>query len=172
MRKEFEFPEGVVFELSGKTLAAKGPKGSLERYFSDSFVKMSIQDKKIAVESKSEKRKEKAVVGTWISHTKNMAKGVSEGYEYTLKAIFSHFPLTIKVENSEFLVQNFLGEKGARKTKIIDGTEVTVKGQYITVKGIDKEKVGQMACDLERVTKVRNLDRRVFADGIYITGRG
>ena len=172
MKKEFEFPEGIEFGLMGKTFTAKGPKGSIEREFSNSFVTMSIRDNKAVVESESDKRKEKAIVGTWISHVGNMVKGVSEGYEYTLKAIFSHFPLTIKVENGEFLVQNFLGEKGARRTKILDGTEITVKGQDITIKGINKEKVGQMACDLERITKVRNLDRRVFADGIYITGHG
>jgi large subunit ribosomal protein L6 len=49
---------------------------------------------------------------------------------------------------------------------------VDIKGENITLTAIDKEKVGQTAANIERATKVKNRDIRVFQDGIYIVKRG
>ena len=70
------------------------------------------------------------------------------------------------------MIQNFLGERYARKADILETVKVEVKAEIITVTGIDKEKVGQTAANIERATKVKNRDIRVFQDGIYIVKRG
>lgn len=70
------------------------------------------------------------------------------------------------------MIQNFLGERYPRKAEILETVKVEVKGEIITVTGIDKEKVGQTAANIERATKVKNRDIRVFQDGIYIVKRG
>lgn len=169
--KEVEIPENVNLELNGFTVKVSGEKGSLERTFTGFFgIKMEKADKKIKVISELDKRKQRAVVGTIIAHIKNMCRGVTEGYNATLKVIYSHFPVTVKVESKKVIVQNFLGEKIPRTSKIFgDDTKVEVKGADISVSGTDIEAVGQTAASMEQATRIRDHDRKVFQDGIYIT---
>ncbi|MBI2078742.1 MAG: 50S ribosomal protein L6, partial [Euryarchaeota archaeon] len=56
----------------------------------------------------------------------------------------------------------------ARKATILPGVKVDVKGDQVTVTGIDLEKVSQTAANIETATHIRNRDIRVFQDGIYI----
>lgn len=171
--KEVEIPESLQVEVEGGTVKVSGAKGTLERSFKGLFgIKIEKSDKKIKVIAESDIRKSKAVVGSIIAHVKNMFHGVTEGYTYTLKVIYSHFPVTVKVNdaNKQILIQNFLGEKIPRISKIVgDDTKVEVKGADIIVTGTDIEAVGQTAANMEQATKIRKHDRKVFQDGIYIT---
>jgi large subunit ribosomal protein L6 len=49
---------------------------------------------------------------------------------------------------------------------------VEIKSENITVTGIDREKVGQTVANIERATKIRKRDIRVFQDGVYRTSKG
>lgn len=171
--KEVEIPEGVQVEVEGAKIKVSGAKGTLERRFKGIFgIKLEKGDKKIKISSDSDRRKQKAVVGSIVAHTKNMFHGVIEGYEARLKVIYSHFPVTVKVEaeSGKILIQNFLGEKIPRVAKIFgNDTKVEVRGADIVVSGSDIEAVGQTAANMEQATKIRKHDRRVFQDGIYIT---
>ena len=113
-----------------------------------------------------------ALIGTIKAHTKNMIKGVTEGFEYKMKTVFSHFPIKTSVEGNEFIIQNFLGERSARKAKILDGVKIDIKGEDITVHGINKEKVGQTVANIEKATSVKRRDTRVFQDGVYRISKG
>ncbi len=167
--KEIKIPEGVTAELQGRKIKISGEKGSLEREFGNGSVKIEIAGNKLKVSSESERRKVKALVGTIIAHVRNMIHGVTKGYTYTLKVVYSHFPVTIKVDdaNKQVFVQNFLGEKIPRVGKIVGDTKVEVKGADITVTGIDVEDVAQTSANLEQATKIKKHDRKVFQDGIY-----
>jgi large subunit ribosomal protein L6 len=77
--------------------------------------------------------------------------------------------MNVKVQGDKFVIDNFLGEKYPRKAKILKNVTVEVKGQDVTLKGIDKEIVSQTAAIIEQITKITNRDLRVFQDGIYIT---
>jgi large subunit ribosomal protein L6 len=85
--------------------------------------------------------------------------------------VYSHVPVTVKVEGKRVLIQNFLGERSPRVAKIIGDTAVEVSGDEITVSGIDKEAVGQTARNIEQATSIKYRDLRVFQDGCYITER-
>ena len=116
--------------------------------------------------------KEKALAGTWNAHLKNMVKGVTDGFTYTLKVLYSHFPMTAEVKGREFVVNNYFGEKVPRRADILEGVEVKVQNKTeIIVSGNNKEKVGQTAANIERCTTIKNRDRRVFQDGIYLIGK-
>jgi len=173
--KEVEIPDGVQVEIEGEGAKVKvsGAKGTLERSFKGLFgIRIEKSDKKIKVTSASDRRKPKAIAGSIVAHIKNMFHGVTEGYEAKLKVIYSHFPVTVKVEaeSGKILIQNFLGEKTPRMAKIVGtDTKVEVKGADIVVSGADIEAVGQTAANMELVTKIREHDRKVFMDGIYIT---
>ena len=170
--EEVEIPENVNVTIDGLRVVVEGPKGRLERDFSHAKeVKISKKDNKVIVETFFANRKKKALVGTIASHIENMIKGVTKGYRYKLKVIYSHFPITVEVDNSNRIVRikNFLGERSDRIAKIVgDDVKVTVKGEDVIVEGIDIEHVGQTAANIELATKIKDKDRRVFADGIYI----
>ena len=53
-----------------------------------------------------------------------------------------------------------------------EGVTVEAKGEDVTVQGIDKEKVGQTVANIERATKVKKRDIRVFQDGVYRISKG
>lgn len=172
LKETITIPEGVTVTKENETLIVKGEKGELKRIFSHPKVYIKINKENIEITSKDVLRIEKALIGTYIAHIKNMIKGVSIGFEYKMKTVFSHFPIKTSVEGNQFVIQNFLGERSARYANIIDGVNVEAKGDDITVKGIDKEKVGQTVANIERATRVKKRDIRVFQDGVYRISKG
>ncbi|NJE54829.1 50S ribosomal protein L6 [Thermococcus sp. 21S9] len=168
IREEVEIPEGVEVTIEGNTVKVKGPKGELQRELKYPGVKIFTEDGKVVVYKEFPRKKDIAIARTFKAHIANMIKGVTEGFTYKLKVVYSHFPVTVKVQGDEVVIENFLGEKNPRRAKILPGVTVKVRGQEITVEGIDKEAVGQTAANIEQATRITKWDRRVFQDGIYI----
>ena len=172
IKEEITVPDNVNVTMDGKDLTFSGEKGSLSRVFIHPRVGIKLNGKTVEVSCKNPRRKEKALTFTFVAHIKNMIYGVSEGFEYKMKTVFSHFPIKTSVEGNEFVIQNFLGERAPRYAKILDGVAVEAKGDDVTVTGVDKEKVGQTVANIERATKVKKRDIRVFQDGVYRTVKG
>ena len=172
IKEQIKIPEGVTIQLQNNILTVKGEKGDISKFFSHPKVEVNINNNVVEIHSKNVRRKEKALIGTFTAHIKNMIKGVTKGYEYHMKTVFSHFPIKTNVEENKFVIQNFLGERSPRSADILEGVTVEVKGEEIKVSGIDKEKVGQTVANIERATRVKNRDIRVFQDGVYLTSKG
>ena len=109
---------------------------------------------------------------TYRAHVKNLIKGVNEKFVYKLKICSSHFPMNVSISNNQFIVKNFLGEKSPRMMNIKDDVEVKINGDIIEVSSCNKEKAGNVASDIELLTKKVGKDVRVFQDGIYIVDKG
>lgn len=172
IKEQIKIPDGITATLEKDILTVKGGKGELKRIFSHPKINVKVNGNVIEIYSKDVRRKEKALIGTFVAHTKNMIKGVKDGFEYKMKTVFSHFPIKTSVDGNDFVIQNFLGERSARRAKILDGVNVEVKGDDITVQGIDKERVGQTVANIERATMVKKRDVRVFQDGVYRIDKG
>ena len=166
--RTYEIPEGVEFRKDEEFLIAKGPKGDLKKLFKHPQIKVSINDKKIEIKSDSERRKTKAIMGTWEVLVKNMALGVSKGYEAEVKLLHSHFPAKLELKDNKLLVSNFLGERRARSATLPKGVEVKIDKNIITITGTDKELIGQAGTRIENTTKIKGFDRRIFQDGCYM----
>ena len=166
-------PEGVTAEHSEDgVVTITGPKGSLNREFNSTTVNIYQEGNILIVRCDMPRRKMKALAGTWNAHLNNMIKGVTEGFTYNLKAFYSNFPMTLEVKGREFVVNNYFGERVPRRANILGGVEVKVNNKVeVTVTGIDKESVGQTAANIERCAVVKNRDRRVFQDGIYLLSK-
>ncbi|WP_457554851.1 50S ribosomal protein L6 [Candidatus Pyrohabitans sp.] len=171
LREEVEIPEGVAVELEGDEVVVRGPKGELRKRLSYPGVRLYKQDGRVVVEARFPRKRQSAMVGTYVSHLRNMIKGVTRGFVYRMKVVYSHFPITVRVQGREIVVENFLGEKVPRRTEIFGNCTVRVSGQEITVEGINKEEVGQTAARIEQLTRVKKRDPRVFQDGIYLVER-
>jgi len=171
--KETIVAEGVNVEISGSRVKVSGPKGAIERNFViNKDMKIEKVENKIRVSSASEKRTSKALVGTIVAHIRNMIDGVVKGFTYRLRIIYSHFPVTVKVEKDKILIQNFLGERTPRVAKIVGKTDVKIEGSDIILSGIDVEEVSQTAGNIELAARIVGYDRKVFQDGIFIVSKG
>ena len=100
-----------------------------------------------------------------------MITGVTKGYPYKLKIVFSHFPITVKVQDKSVMIENFTGERRPRRVKIIGDVKVKIEPDDIIVEGTNLEDVSQTAANIEQSTRVRRKDPRVFLDGIYVYER-
>jgi large subunit ribosomal protein L6 len=169
--KTVEIPEGVDVKVDGRIVTVKGGKGELTRDFSSTSISIRLEEKAITVQANWPRKRETALVGTACSHIQNMIKGVTKGFTYKLKIVFSHFPVSVKVREKTVMIENFTGERSSRVVKIKGDTNVVVKGEDIIVQGINIEDVSQTAANIERATKVKRKDPRVFLDGIYVYER-
>ena len=166
--RTIKIPEGVSVSLSQDVFTARGPKGTVERKFWYPGIKIEVREGEVLVDAESSRKEQKAMVGTFASHIKNLITGVSEGFECKMTIVYAHFPMQVKVEGKILVIGNFLGEKKPRVAKILGETNVKVSGNEVTISGINKEDVGQTAANIEQKTKIKRFDPRTFQDGIYI----
>jgi large subunit ribosomal protein L6 len=163
-----QVPDGVQLTLVGRKVTVQGQKGTLTRDFSHEPVSLEVDGKTVRVWASWPRKKESALVGTIRSHIQNMITGVTKGFTYKLKIVFSHFPISTKVKEKSFLIENFTGERSPRKAKIIGNVQVKIQGDDIIVQGINLEEVSQTAANIEQSTKVKRKDPRIFLDGLYV----
>ncbi|MFH1450550.1 MAG: 50S ribosomal protein L6, partial [archaeon] len=167
-----EIPKDVKIEINNGDLSVQGKLGTVNKQVAIDSTEIKKDNGTITINPKTNRRKAKAMAGTITSHIKNMIKGVCEGWEYELKILYLHFPMTVKVEKDRVLVNNFLGENTPRIADVVGDTKVEVEGDKITVTGIDIETVSRTASNIELATRIKRYDRRVFQDGIFIVKKG
>jgi large subunit ribosomal protein L6 len=161
-------PQGVMVKLKGREIEVKGEKGIIVKNFSQVPITIEQKESELSVSAVWPRKKERALVGTISSLIQNMITGVVKGFTYKLKIVYSHFPISIKIEGKRVNIENFLGERNPRRANILGNVSVTVVGDDILVKGIDIYEVSQTAANMEQATKIRNKDQRVFLDGLYV----
>lgn len=175
MKKELfvnvKIPENIEISLEENKLKIKGPEGEIEKKFDFGKLEVKLEKNNFKIGSKKATKNNKKMMNTIAAHIKNMIKGVQEKFEYKLKICFGHFPLTVKQEDNKVIIKNFLGEKINREVKILEGAEVEIGKEIITIKSVNKEIAGQTAANFETATKIKGRDRRIFQDGIYITNK-
>jgi large subunit ribosomal protein L6 len=169
--QEIEIPDGVEVEIKGGEISIKGPEGENSRKFDMRKIKLEKKDGKIILENPAVTRKDKRKINTMTAHLKNMIAGVQKKFEYKLKICSVHFPITVEIKGNKALIKNFLGEKTPRKCPIPKGAEVDITKDIIITKSVNREIAGQAAANFETATRVRNRDRRVFQDGIFIINK-
>jgi large subunit ribosomal protein L6 len=164
-----DIPQGVTVSVNGPKVTVKGPKGEVSKTFQLDRMTIEKKDNQVVLTMPSKRKGDKAVLGAANAHVVNMIHGVTNGVVYKMKVIYSHFPMNVKVQGPKLVIDNFLGEKHPRKTDILKGVTVEVKGQDVTLKGASIEDVSQTAANIEQITRITARDLRVFQDGIYIT---
>lgn len=172
MERFLDIPAGVKIDLKDFDLEVKGSKGTVTKRFMNEHVSLEKKEGKIRIFTTREKKTDIAVVGTWQSIIESAIIGVTKGFIYTMKIVYAHFPVKVSIKGKEIILDNFLGEKSPRKILLNPEVKVAVKGDTVTIEGSDLEKLGNMAARIEKMSKIKGFDPRVFQDGIYITRKG
>jgi len=171
VEKFVQIPEGIDVKIDGRVVTISGERGTLISDFSHASLSIEKEGELIKVRTEWPRKKEAAIVGSVSSHIQNMIKGVTKGFTYKLKIVFSHFPISVKIEGNKVLIENFTGERSPRIGKIVGNAKVSVKSDDVIVQGTNLEEVSQTAANIEQATKVKMKDPRVFLDGIYVYER-
>ena len=166
--QRIEIPSECQISLEEKTVTVNGPKGSLERSFPEPQTKIMIEGNEVIATTHINRKKSRALVGTVVAHIRNMFVGVQHGYEYEMKIVYSHFPITVEVKDETVIIKNFIGERGVRKARLIGDVQVKTTEDEVFISGIDIEHVSQSAANIQQACKIRDKDRRIFLDGIYV----
>lgn len=161
IQDQVEIPSGVTIVASNNVLSVSGSKGKVQRDLNLRSVKISVDGNIVKVSGPMRE------LNTVTSHVRNLILGCSEGYVQNMKVIYAHFPMSISVSGKQVSIKNFVGEKQPRVLNIVGDTKVDVKGASVVVSGPSKEDVFQTVANLRSATKIRNLDSRIFQDGIY-----
>jgi large subunit ribosomal protein L6 len=166
-------PKGVALTIGRRTITAKGPLGTITRPFPDDVLKFSLDggEAKLALQIPANRRQAQALLHAWERHLGNLAVGVTKGFEARMKVVAAHFPMKVQAKDAELVIENFLGETYPRTARLLPGVTATVDGDFVTLTGHDVEVVGQSAANIERTTRIRDYDPRVFQDGIYLIER-
>lgn len=170
LRDEIPIPDGIQVTINDEVVVT-GSKGELKRNFKSRNIKITKEDGKVVLEAPFPKKRDKAMLGTIKSHISNMITGLTDGFSYKMKIVYAHFPMTVKVAAGKVTIENFLGERHPRTAKVLGDTQVQIKGDEVTVEGMNKEEVGQTMANIEQATKIKGRDPRVFQDGIYLISK-
>ena len=158
-------------------MTVTGPRGTLHRDFK--HVNMDIRvvgnNKHVRVDVWFATRKQLACVRTICSHVDNMFVGTTQGFQYKMRFVYSHFPINVSTSGNTVEIRNFLGEKRVRKVELLDGVSYVrsadVKDQ-IELSGNDIALVSLTAAKIQQATSIRHKDLRKFLDGIYVSWKG
>ena len=164
---ELEIPEGVTVSYDRPMITVQGPLGKTWKSFKKIPVTIDVTDDKVLFKAQGTRDKNRAIMNTARSLIRNLCEGVVEGYTIKMKIVFSHFPITVKVDGKTVLIENFQGERAPRKTKIWGETKVVPKGDDVIITGHVLTDVSQTAAEIENGSRVKNKDHRVFLDGVY-----
>ena len=147
-------PSGVTVTVSkDNVVSVKGPKGELKQTI-DRDIKVEIKDGQVNFNRPTDQIRHRALHGLYRSLISNMVKGVTEGYERKLELIGVGF----KAANQGNVLDLSLGYSHNIVFDIPKEVKVTTaqeKGQnpIITLEGIDKQLVGQVAAKLRGLRK-------------------
>jgi len=166
-----DLPDGVTANFRDGRVTVTGPLGKVSQDFSKIPVDLEIKGGGINLITHGARRKNRSIINTARSLIMNAVNGVTKGYQYKLKVIYAHFPVTVKVQGKKVVVENFYGERSPRVADIIGDTKAEVQGEDIILNGVSIQDVGQTAANLEQATTVRRKDQRVFLDGVYVYER-
>ena len=173
IEKNIDLPENVTLTLKDKTVTVEGAKGKLTRDFSDFDVELKKTKTKINVKAYFINKKKKAKALALVGYIQNMIKGVTEGYIYKSKIVFSHFPITVEPDNKKktVAIKNLYGGRKQINVPIVgEETTVRVDKDDVITEGIDKQAVGQTTANMQEACRLRGKRRKdpeTFLDGVW-----
>ena len=148
-KEPVSIPANVEVDLSASDISVKGPLGKLQ-WSINSDVTVEHKDDNLLVKVANDSRQANAMSGTMRSLLANMVQGVSQGYEKKLLLVGVGYRAKADKENLNLT----LGFSPPVVYKLPEGIKAETPSQTeIVIKGIDKQKVGQVAAEVRAFRK-------------------
>jgi large subunit ribosomal protein L6 len=149
-RMPITVPNGVDVTIDGSNVAVKGPKGSLSHVVVEPISIERAEDGTLVVTRPNDEREARSRHGLTRTLVANMVTGVTEGYEKTLEIVGVGYRVTAKGSSLEFA----LGFSHPVTVDPPEGItfEVLAPTRFV-VRGIDKQKVGEVAANIRKIRK-------------------
>ena len=143
-------PSGVTVTIADRHITVAGPKGSLDRDI-PGVITIRQDDSELLVERPNDERQNRAQHGLTRSLVNNMVVGVTEGFVKELEIVGVGYRATAQGSNA---IELALGFSHPVRVEAPPGIEFEVpQPTRISVKGIDKEAVGQVAANIRKIRK-------------------
>jgi large subunit ribosomal protein L6 len=149
-KKVRKIPQGVTVETKGNELLIKGPKGELRQKLHPRITVVAADGQVTVNVANPENTKDKALWGTFSSIIENMLEGVTTGFKKQLEINGVGYKASLKGANLMLEV----GFSHPVELKPAVGIKFEVDKNVITVSGIDKQLVGEMAAQVRSTKKV------------------
>lgn len=144
-KRPIPLPSGVRVTVGPTRVIVEGPLGKLEQDYEPDYVTIEVHDGAVRVERRGDRAKFQARHGLYRSLIANMVRGVTEGWQKELE--IHGLGYRARLEGRALVME--LGYSHPVRYEIPDGIEVAVPDPTkITVRGIDKQLVGQVAADI------------------------
>lgn len=148
-RLPIDIPGGVTVNLDGQNVTVKGPKGELSLVVSNP-IRVSIEDNQVVVTRPDDERNSRSLHGLTRTLIANQIIGVTQGYEKGLEVVGTGYRVATKGSSLEFA----LGYSHSITVDPPAGITFEVEGNNkLTVKGIDKQAVGEVAANIRKLRK-------------------
>ncbi len=143
-KQPVSIPDKVKIEVKDGTVLVEGPKGKVQKTFSD-VIDITVADKKVTVKPRDESRFARAMYGTARSIIAGMVKGVTTGYTKELEIQGVGFKAALKGNQLDLA----LGYSHPILYTVPAGIKVTVTDQTkLKVEGVDKQLVGEVTANI------------------------
>ncbi|MCX6495297.1 MAG: 50S ribosomal protein L6 [Actinobacteria bacterium] len=148
-RLPVDIPGGVTVTLDGQNVSVKGPKGELSLVVSDP-IRVAIEENQVVVTRPDDERTSRSLHGLTRTLIANQIVGVTQGYEKGLEVVGTGYRVAAKGSSLEFA----LGYSHSITVDPPAGITFEVEGNNkLTVRGIDKQAVGEVAANIRKLRK-------------------
>lgn len=141
-------PEKTEVTVADNTISVKGPLGTLSRG-THKDVSIEVADGNVTVAPKKNSRLARALWGTYASHIINMMHGVNEPFQKVL--VVEGVGYRCEVQGNKVVLN--VGYSHPVELTAPEGVELAVEKNVLTIKGINKDVVGQFAAEVRKVRK-------------------
>lgn len=147
-KKPISVPEGVEVAIQNNTVIIRGPKGQLQLDYNPK-IKVEKKEDQILVSILKREEDRKALWGLTRALVANMIKGVTDGYEKKLEIVGVGYKAQLQGKK---LVLN-VGFSHPVEFSVPEGIEIKINANIITISGINKQLVGQVAAEIRNIKK-------------------
>ena len=148
-KKPIVMPEGTKLEITDREVVVTGPKGTLKRPLLDG-IQINIESNTVLVSRESDEKKVRGFHGLMRTLTANMVDGVYKGFEKKLEIAGIGYRAELQGDSVIF----YLGYSHPINFPLPNGISAQLEKQtLLTIKGIDKELVGQVAAKMRALRK-------------------